>query len=253
MKIIIVDDERLILQMMRKNLAEVLPDCEPTIFEKSQSALEYAKENNVDIAFLDIDMPGIYGIDLAKELKKIHPLVNVIFCTAYSEFMQDAIDLHASGYILKPTSAEAIKKAVDNLLHPVEKPLPQIFVRTFGDFDLFINGVCALFKSKKSKELFAYLVHKRGGIANKKELAAALFEDSYSDSTQTYLKRIYRELNETLIGYGVETILVKGFNQYAVDTTKFTCDAYDYDKGLPYAVNAYKGEYMAQYEWADLE
>ena len=253
MKIIMVDDERLILQMMRKNLAEVLPDCEPVLFEKSGMALEYAKKNDVDIAFLDIDMPGINGIDLAKELKKINPLVNVIFCTAYSEYMQDAIDLHASGYVLKPTSAGTIEKAINNLLHPVKKTMPKVFVRTFGDFDLFIDGVSALFKSKKSKELFAYLVHKRGGVANKKEIAAALFEDSYSDSTQTYLKRIYKELNETLIDYGVEAILVKGFNQYAVDTTKFTCDAYDYDKGLPYAVNAYKGEYMAQYEWADFE
>ncbi len=253
MKIIMVDDERLILQMMRKNLAEVLPDCEPVLFEKSGMALEYAKGNDVDIAFLDIDMPGINGIDLAKELKKINPLVNVIFCTAYSEYMQDAIDLHASGYILKPTSAETIEKTINNLLHPVKKTMPKVFVRTFGDFDLFIDGVSALFKSKKSKELFAYLVHRRGGVANKKEIAAALFEDSYSNSTQTYLKRIYKELNETLIDYGVEAILVKGFNQYAVDTTKFTCDAYDYDKGFPYAVNAYKGEYMAQYEWADLE
>ena len=251
MKVIVVDDEKPVLQMLRENLQEVLPDSEPILFDRSDAALEYAENNDIDIAFLDISMPVINGIDLAKKLKKLHPLVNIIFCTAYSHFMHEAIDLHASGYLLKPTSAESMAKALNNLLHPVEKQMPEVFVRTFGDFDLFVGGVSVLFKSKKSKELLAYLIHKRGGVSNKKDIAAALFEDSYSASTQTYLKRIYKELNETLNEYGVGAILVKGFNQYAVDTTKFTCDAYDYDKGLPYAVNAYKGEYMAQYEWAE--
>ena len=251
MKIIVVDDEKTVLQMLRENLQEVLPDSEPILFDRSDAALEYAENNDIDIAFLDISMPVINGIDLAKKMKKLHPLVNIIFCTAYSHFMHEAIDLHASGYLLKPTSAESMAKALNNLLHPVEKQMPEVFVRTFGDFDLFVGGVSVLFKSKKSKELLAYLIHKRGGVSNKKDIAAALFEDSYSASTQTYLKRIYKELSETLNEYGVGAILVKGFNQYAVDTTKFTCDAYDYDKGLPYAVNAYKGEYMAQYEWTE--
>ena len=57
-------------------------------------------------------------------------------------------------------------------------------------------------------------------------------------------------LQETLKEYKVDSILVKGFNQYSLDNTKFSCDLYDYDKGLPEAINAYKGEYMAQYEWA---
>ena len=250
MNIIVVDDEKPILQMLKDCLLEAMPECEPVLLNTSKSALEYAQKNDVDIAFLDINMPVINGVDLAKVLKKIHPLVNVIFCTAHAEYMQNAIDLHASGYLLKPATAAAIKKALDNLLHPVDTPMPKVFVRAFGNFDLFVNDAPVLFKSKKSKELLAYLIHKRGGVASKKEIAAALFDDNYSQSTQSYLKRIFRELLETLSDYGVEKILVKGFNQYAVDATKFVCDAYDYDKGLPSAVNAYKGEYMAQYEWA---
>lgn len=252
MNIIVVDDEKLILQRMQDCLKEIMPSCEPVVFSTCFAALEYAQNNAVDIAFLDINMPIMNGIELAKELKKIHPLINVIFCTAYTEYMQDAIDLHASGYLLKPATAVSVEKALNNLLHPVEKPMPKVFVRTFGDFDLFINGVPALFKSKKSKELLAYLVHKRGGVSTKKELAAVLFNDNYSTSTQSYLKRIFRELMESMTEYGVEKILVKGFNQYALDVTKFSCDAYDYEKGLPAAVNAYKGEYMSQYEWAEM-
>ena len=57
---------------------------------------------------------------------------------------------------------------------------------------------------------------------------------------------------DTLRDHGIEKIIVKGYNEYAVDVNSFDCDLYDYDKGLPEAINAYKGEFMAQYEWAEL-
>ena len=56
-------------------------------------------------------MPEINGIELAKQMKKFQPKVNVIFCTGYSEYMQQAIKLHASGYLLKPSDKEKVKEA----------------------------------------------------------------------------------------------------------------------------------------------
>lgn len=250
MKMIVVDDEKPILHMMQGCLEEALPDSDPAFFNTSSAALEYARKNYVDVAFLDINMPVINGVELAKQLKKIHPRVNVIFCTAYTEFMQDAIDLHASGYLLKPASAESIEKALSNLLHPTEKKMPKVFARTFGDFDLFIDGASVSFESEKSKEFLAYLIHKRGAVSNKKEIYSLLFGDNYSLSTQSNVKKVFKELMSVLSEHGAESIINKWHNQYAVDTTKFSCDAYDYDKGIPYAINAYEGVYMTQYEWA---
>ena len=252
MKIIAVDDERPALNVLQRRITEVAPNDELSLFDTSRAALEYAKTNDVDVAMLDINMPGISGMELAKELKKIHPQINIVFCTAYSEFMQEAFDVHASGYLLKPVTKEGVEKALHNLLHPVEKEMPKVFIRTFGEFDLLIEGKPVLFHSKKSKEMLAFLVDKRGAVVTKKDIAAVLFEDSYSSTTQTYLKKIFKDLSLTLAEYGIEKMLVKGFNQYGLDTTTFSCDLYDYDKGLPYAINAYKGEYMAQYEWAIL-
>ena len=252
MKIIAVDDERPALSVLQKRITEVAPDDELSTFDTSRAALEYAKTNDIDVAMLDINLPGINGMELAKELKKINPQINIIFCTAYSEFMQEAFDVHASGYLLKPVTKEGVEKALNNLLHPVEKEMPKVFIRTFGEFDLLIDGRPVLFHSKKSKELLAILVDKRGAIVTKKDIAAVLFEDSYSITTQTYLKKIFKDLVLSLTEYGIEKMLVKGFNQYGLDITTFSCDLYDYDKGLPDAINAYKGEYMAQYEWAFL-
>ena len=250
MRVLIVDDEILALNKLAECVKEIEPDAEIVSFVRSDEALAYGKENAVDVAFCDINMPVINGVDLAKELKKAHPLLNLIFCTAYADFMPDAIHLHASGYVTKPFREEDIRRELDNLLHPIEKELPKVFVRTFGDFDLFIDGVAVTFLRAKCKEMLAYLVYKKGSIANKQELAAALFEDEYSLRTQNYLAHIYSDLVKSLKARDVENILVKGHNQYAVDTKQFSCDWYDYDKGLPEAINAYKGEFMEQYEWA---
>ncbi len=62
-----------------------------------------------------------------------------------------------------------------------------IFARTFGDFDLFVDGEAVLFKRSKSKEMLAYLIYKAGGMVNRKEIAAILFEDDYSEKTQNYI------------------------------------------------------------------
>ena len=254
MRILLVDDEPFALKELKKTVADLRPNAELFPFEYSDEALAFAKkESGIDVAILDVNMPNMDGIELAKELKSIYPLVNVIFCTAYEKYTMDAIRLHVSGYVNKPYKAEDIERELDDLLHPVDPVKSKIFVRTFGDFDVFVDGrVVTNFGRSKAKELFAYLVSKRGGTANKKECIAVLFGDKFTQSTQDYFKKVFRELMDTLRSYGIENVIVKGYNEYAVDVNSFACDLYDYDKGLPEAINAYKGEFMAQYEWAEL-
>lgn len=253
MKIMVVDDEDHALKNLEQCVRELRPEAEVIAFNRSDMALAYARENlDIDVAFLDINMPVISGIDLAKELKKFHYTVNVIFCTAYPEYTLAAIRVHASGYVNKPYEKEDIERELDDLLHPVIAPMPRVFIRTFGDFDMFVDGKAVSFSRAKCKEMLAYLVAKKGGVANRKELAAALFEDEYDSKTQNYLVHIYTDLLKSLKKVGMEKMLIKGYNQYAVDTKQFSCDLLDYEAGKPEAINAYKGEFMAQYEWAEL-
>lgn len=81
-------------------------------------AFEENAENKIDIAFLDIETPVINGIQLAKKLKKVNPLVNIIFVTAYDTYALDAYKLHASGYITKPVNESKIKEELDGLRYP---------------------------------------------------------------------------------------------------------------------------------------
>ncbi len=252
MRILVVDDERHALNSLEKALKDVSPSDEIALFDRSKTALDFAKQNKIDVAFLDISMPEMHGVALAKELKKANPAVNVIFCTGYSEFMSQAINLHASGYILKPVDKKDVKAALENLLYPVDKEIPRFYAKTFGNFDFFVDGTPIHFKRSKSKEMLAFLISIRGAAANRKELSAALFGDKYDAKTQDYLTKIYKELINTLKEFGAGKIVRKDFNAYSVDTELFSCDLYDYDKGDPNAINAYKGEFMLQYEWAEL-
>ncbi|MBE5890668.1 MAG: response regulator [Lachnospiraceae bacterium] len=253
MRILVVDDEKAQMSLLMEELKELEPDSEIHGFSKPKEALAFAETNEIDVAFLDIQMTQIDGITLAKELKKLKPTVNIIFATAFGDYAFDAMSMHASGYIMKPVSAKQIKNELENLRYPMSAPAGNgIRVVTFGPFDIFVNGESVHFGRAKSKELLAYLVDRRGAGVTKKELAAVIFEDrEYSRSTQDYINKILREVEKSLKAVNASEMFIKKMNYYAVDTSKFTCDMYDYMDGKPEALNAFRGEYMTQYSWAE--
>lgn len=118
----------------------------------------------VEVAFIEVELPEISGIELAKRIIKRYPLCNIIFLTARTEYAYAAFDLHASGYILKPFSLQKIEQALSHLRYRTpdigERPLN---VRCFGSFEVFVKGDPVYFKRRKSKELLAYLIDRRGG------------------------------------------------------------------------------------------
>lgn len=246
MKILLVDDEQLQLTRLVDSVKKVLPTDEIFSFTNSLEALEQSKDKQIDIAFLDIEMPGLNGVMLAKKLKSINPKINIIFVTAYDNYALEAYKMHASGYLSKPVNEEKIKEEIEGLRYPVSiTPTKKIQIKCFGNFEVFYMGEPVKFSYQKSKELFAYLIDREGSSVNVAEMNAILWEEDHS----SYLRNLLADIKQTFISIGCADILIKKRNAYSIDITKVDCDAYEYKKGNPNAIMMYRGEYMNQYSW----
>ena len=116
--VIIVDDRKITLMGALPVLEEVLPNAAITGFTRPSEAVEYAKNNRVALAFLDIEMGKTSGLDLCRTLLDINPRTNVVYLTAYVGYSFDAWSTGACGFMLKPITPEGIKKQLKILRYP---------------------------------------------------------------------------------------------------------------------------------------
>lgn len=253
MRILAVDDELLALEMLVDSIRQVMPHAEICPFIKYSEALAFVKKTHCDIAFLDIEIRGKNGISLAKELKDINPQMNIVFVTGYAEYALDAFSVAASGYVLKPVTAAAVQAELEHLRYAVDlQPGRTIHVQCFGNFEVFCDGKVLTFARTKTKELFAYLVNRRGAWCNVREIAAALWEDKKNtDTLQGHLRILVSDLVQTLQSVGEEDVLLKQRGRLAVSTNRIDCDFYRFLQGDVSAINSYTGEFMSQYSWAE--
>ena len=241
------DDEKAALYYLERMIRRQLPDQEILTFSRASELLQAFAEKPADVVFLDIEMPGMAGIELAEELKRIKEQVNIIFVTGFSEYAMDALNIFASGYVLKPCSEEKIRAVLNNLRYPVEEK-KSIFVKTFGNFEVFYHGEPVKIRSPRSKELLAILINREGVVVSRQEVAAILFEDDYSRTKQAQLSHIATHLAEDLEAAGVRDFFFAD-NGYRVDMSLCECDAVEYLKGN--SQYKYLGEYMEQYSWGE--
>ena len=116
--VIMVEDRGIILTGGLSVLEEVMPEATVVGFEWASEAVEYARENLVSLAFLDIELGDASGLDLCRELLNINPRTNVVYLTAYAEYSLDAWGTGASGFMLKPITAEGVHTQLANLRYP---------------------------------------------------------------------------------------------------------------------------------------
>ncbi len=249
-----VDDEQLLLDELVRALKQAEPKAEIAAFQKSVEALNYAKGHRVDIAFLDINMRGIDGISLAKHLKGLNPDVNIIFCTGYSDYYADAFKVKASGYLLKPITAEEVRKELDDLRRPLlpeYSEMESVYLKCFGRFEVFYQGQVVQFKNGKTKELLAYLVDQEGVLVNNRTIESALWNDMGHHIS--YIKKLKHDLADTLKQHKISGILERRLTtgEIGIVKDKVRCDYYDWQKNDPEAVKAFFGEYMEDYSWAE--
>lgn len=276
MKVMVVDD----MPSARNMLVRILKDIEEVeeieAFSDAVSALEYLRGNEVDFMFLDIEMPEVNGLDLAKSLDELKNPPHIAFVTAYADYALEAWKTRAIGYVLKPFNKKEIKEVIEKYkgLRPrglvafeegssnsdirqtselkgqelKDQQTRKIEIMCFPGFDIFVNKKPIAFRSKKAKELLAFLVHNKGQWVNVNTLCFILMGDmdevKAQNNLRAYLTRLRRELSEA----GILDLLQQDYGKCRVNTGIFTCDYYEYIKGNH---NLFSGEYMFEYSWAE--
>ncbi|MBR5263870.1 MAG: response regulator [Clostridia bacterium] len=260
MYILALDDEQYALDSLSEELKLVFPDAFLQEETKASSALAWAETlalrgQELSYAFLDIQLRGMNGIEVATKLKALHPKVVLFFCTAYSEYAFDAFGLCAKGYLLKPILAKDIERVLDEMVDDwrasQNRLSKDIRVQTFGNFGVFVDGALLSFEREKAKELLAYLVDRHGAPVTTAQIATVLWEKAYDRKLKNKTTAIVSSLRSTLRSAGIEHILIKSWNNLALDISQLRCDAYDFEKGDLLAINSFHGEYMVNYSWAE--
>lgn len=245
MNVIVVDDEPIVLAMETAMIKKVLPEAEVGSFHSAEEALEYAAEKSPAIAFLDINLAQSNGLILTRRLQELNPKINIIFCTGYSEYALDALELYCSGYLMKPVTEEKIRKAVSRLRYPVEHEKKGLYVQCFGNFEVFYNGSPVSFKYGRTKELLAYLIDRNGVLVSTKEIMSVLFGD---EDKSSYFRNLRADLLAVLQKLGAEDVIIQSWGKMGIDKKKIACDYFRYLAGEK---EPFQGEYMSQYSFSD--
>lgn len=257
MKILAVDDELLALQSIQGAILEAFPDAIIQSFTTTSEALRELTDHQYhpEVVFLDIEMPDITGVELAKQIKDICPKTNIIFVTAYSQYAMLAMQQRPSGYVLKPATADKIRDEIAHLRYPIETgDRSRLHVQCFGDFEVYFEQKPLMFSYHKTKELFAYLIDRRGASCDTEMLCAVLWEnDDNIENQKKYLRKLIADLSHTLEKIGAGDVFIKNRNSFAIAADQIDCDYYHMLKGDISAVNEYAGEYMAQFDWAVMD
>lgn len=251
MNYIAVDDEPFALEDIADALRAAAPEAELHSFTAPSKALEYAKASPVDVAFLDIELGSVSGLVLAKKLKDLRPEVHIIFVTSHEQYALNAIQLHATGYLMKPATAEDIRRELTFLYGDAPAP-KRVRVQTFGGFEVFVDDQPVQFGRSKAKELLAYLIDHRGASVTAADTCAALWgDDCLEAGKKGYFRVAFKSLRDSLRDVGIEDILVRTWSSAAILPDRLDCDSYRFLDGDPQAVNSYRHDYLPGYNWAE--
>jgi len=236
----LIDDEQPALDLLEKLLAanghiEIIGT-----FTVADEAVNRLRQENVDIVFLDIEMPGMSGIEAAEQMVAIDPGIDIVFVTAYNHYANEAFELNAIDYLLKPTTAGRLGKTIERILsrRRTEKRdrFPKAGKAGFVCFSRFEwkTGEEPLFalkwRTSKERELMAYLVHHRNTFVPKAKILEDLWENANPEQDTTFLHTCVYSIRKKLRSFGGKPLLEFKSNGYYLDIGSLWCDADEFER-----------------------
>jgi two-component SAPR family response regulator len=218
-RVVAVDDEQPALRRVERLLRQ-RDDVEVGgLFDSAKQFLESAltSPEPIDLAFLDMEMPGMHGLELARKLRAVRPEVQIAFLTAYEEYARDAFDVEALDYLLKPITDDDLARTLQRFGKRSGRTAeagggskPRLTVRSFGPFSVATErGETVRFRNSKSRELLAYLHHFGGRPVGKAQILSDIWHGKDVERTQVTLHTTVYQLRKDLEACSLHGVIVQ--------------------------------------------
>ena len=251
MKTIIVDDEPLMLKSFKRLSSGIESLNIVGEFTFPEEALDYAQSNEVNLAILDIAMPGMTGIELAEKLKANRPDILIVFITAYDKYLRQSNEIGADYYILKPYKRETIEQMAERMELLSRRQRKAVFIRTFGRFLVTKDGKPVAL-SGRAKEILALIVTRRGKEITNEEIYRTIWEDRpYGNIEMKVYYNALKRLKDSLREAGLSDLLQSTAGGQTVNTDMFDCDYYAWQDKETDERARFTGEFMSEYSWGE--
>ncbi|PRX61980.1 two-component SAPR family response regulator [Cohnella sp. SGD-V74] len=244
---IVVDDQGSMHPIISGVLGK-LPDVEVVgCFSDAAASVRFAEEEDVHLAFIDIRMPGESGLRLAERLIALRPDLSIVFVASHKDYAVQAFELQALDYIVKPVSLERIERSVKRAqafrrlsessrlpesMSPGKKELGSIRIYALGGLELFSGGERVKWNSRKSAELFGYLLLHRGRMVSRARLISDVFGDLPPKNAEIYLNTSVYQLRKALDSHGLKTLIQSDADGYGVHLVGVWIDFVEFEGRL---------------------
>ncbi|MFD2706961.1 response regulator [Salibacterium lacus] len=274
----LVDDEPHVLHYLERLLEEKKGVEVVGKYFNSYQAIEEALKYKPEVAFLDIEMPDIQGIELAGKIQEGSPETQIVFVTAYSQYAVDAFELNAVDYLVKPIQRERLNKTIQR----IKQFLPFAISGKNGDSFVYCLKCLQFKRSKakfptteihwrtsKAKELFMLLLHYRQVPVRKDVLIETLWPGHDSEKGMDLLYSTIYQVRKTLKSNDIDIKVNSHEDSYILNLNGTKVDVDEWEKGvlaLPVIsddtlseyqkyFDMYHGDYLAEvdYIWVEAE
>jgi two-component system, LytTR family, response regulator len=271
-KILVVDDEWIALDILEILLGEIEDVALVGKCVQVKEALDTAASQQPDLIFLDIEMPGMSGLAAFERFRELCPEAEIVFVTAYQQYAVTAFDLSAMDYLLKPVSRERLARTVErykarrgpgaSAAAAGLSEEPGLKVKVLGSLEVYGEaGSLLAWRTKKTRELFAFLLHQKGPVYRDRILDS-LWPEHDLEKAQTLFHTSLYQLRHTLKQGGCSQMVSFADERYMMNHEDLRCDADELEQLLATdrsgtraaeALALYRGDYLEEesYGWAE--
>lgn len=233
--VLIVDDEKPCIELLKQEIANIENIDIVGEFTNSKKALNEIDNLSIDVILADIQMPGLSGIDFAKNIFKKNPEIKIVFTTAYDNYAIESYEIGAIDYILKPVTKKRLEKTFNRFYNTsnFKKPI-NIKVNSFGYFAISYNNKELKWRTAKAKEIAAFLIFNEGRPIHCDEIIKNIWgENNLLDGRKKLHATIYHT-RKTFKKVGLDDIIsfIDNKYQFNLDINDFFFDLRKFEQLL---------------------